>query len=195
MRLLLVAPPGAGKGTQAAKLAEHYGITNLSSGELLRREIAADSEIGRKAVEYVRRGDLVPDDLIFQVLSKPLIEATRHGGYVLDGFPRNLHQAVEAYRAVQDMPSIELQAVVHLDVPPAQLTRRLLARSGQEGRIDDMTTVVTHRLEVFVAETEPLLGFYRKRGLVLDINGDQDVDRVFSEIVTNLDRELRVGNS
>jgi adenylate kinase len=71
----------------------------------------------------------------------------------------------------------------------------LLARSGQEGRIDDMTTVVTHRLEVFVAETEPLLGFYRKRGLVLDINGDQDVDRVFSEIVTNLDRELRVGNS
>jgi adenylate kinase len=195
MRLLLVAPPGAGKGTQAAKLAEHYGITNLSSGELLRREIAADSEIGRKAVEYVRRGDLVPDDLIFQVLSKPLIEATRHGGYVLDGFPRNLHQAEEAYRAVQDMPSIELQAVVHLDVPPAQLTRRLLARSGQEGRIDDMTTVVTHRLEVFVAETEPLLGFYRKRGLVLDINGDQDVDRVFSEIVTNLDRELRVGNS
>jgi adenylate kinase len=194
MRLLLVAPPGAGKGTQAAKLAEHYGITNLSSGELLRREIAADSEIGRKAVEYVRRGDLVPDDLIFQVLTKPLIEATRDGGYVLDGFPRNLHQAEEAYRAAQDMPSIELQAVVHLDVPPAELTRRLLARAGEEGRIDDMTTVVSHRLEVFVAETEPLLGFYRKRGLVLDIDGNQDVDRVFSDIVTNLDRELRVGN-
>jgi adenylate kinase len=194
MRLLLVAPPGAGKGTQAAKLAEHYGITNLSSGELLRREIAADSEIGRKAVEYVRRGDLVPDDLIFQVLTKPLIEATRDGGYVLDGFPRNLHQAEEAYRAAQDMPSIELQAVVHLDVPPAELTRRLLARAGEEGRIDDMTTVVSHRLEVFVAETEPLLGFYRKRGLVLDIDGNQDADRVFSDIVTNLDRELRVGN-
>lgn len=191
MRLLLVAPPGAGKGTQAAKLAEHYGITNLSSGELLRREIAADSAIGRKAVEYVRRGDLVPDDLIFQVLAKPLLEATRNGGYVLDGFPRNLHQAEEAYRATRDMPSIEVQAVVHLDVPLPELTRRLLARSGQEGRIDDMATVVTHRLEVFVAETEPLLGFYRKRGLVLDVDGDQDVEQVFSEIVKKLDSELR----
>ncbi len=194
MRLLLVAPPGAGKGTQAAKLAEHYGITNISSGELLRREIAADSDIGRKAIEYVRRGDLVPDDLIFQVLAEPVIEAARHGGYVLDGFPRNLHQAEEAYRVAQEMPSIELQAVVHLEVPPAELTRRLLARSGQEGRIDDMSTVVTHRLEVFAAETEPLLGFYRKRGLVLDIDGDQDVERVFADIVANLDREVRVGS-
>lgn len=190
MRLLLVAAPGAGKGTQAAKLADHYGIANLSSGDLLRREIAADSEIGREAVDYVRRGDLVPDDLIFQVLANPLIEATRNGGYVLDGFPRNLHQAEEAYRAVKDMPSIELQAVVHLAVPLRELTRRLLARSGEEGRIDDMASVVTHRLDVFAAETEPLLGFYRKRGLVVDIDGDQRVDLVFSEIVRELDREL-----
>jgi adenylate kinase len=191
MRLLLVAPPGAGKGTQAAKLAEHYGITNLSSGELLRREIAADSEIGREAVEYVRRGDLVPDELIFQVLARPLIEATRRGGYVLDGFPRNLHQAEEAYRAVRDMPSVVLQAVVHLDVPLEELTRRLLARNRQEARIDDIASVVTHRLDVFVAETEPLLGFYRERGLVLDIDGNQAVDQVFAEIVRALDREVR----
>jgi adenylate kinase len=191
MRLLLVAPPGAGKGTQAVKLAEHYGITNLSSGELLRREIAADSEIGREAVEYVRRGDLVPDELIFQVLARPLIEATRRGGYVLDGFPRNLHQAEEAYRAVRDMPSVVLQAVVHLDVPPEELTRRLLARNRQEARIDDIASVVTHRLDVFVAETEPLLGFYRERGLVLDIDGNQAVGQVFAEIVRALDREVR----
>jgi adenylate kinase len=188
MRLLLVAPPGAGKGTQAAKLAEHYGITNLSSGELLRKEIAADSEIGRKAIAYVRRGDLVPDDLIFQVLAKPLIEATRSGGYVLDGFPRNLRQAEAAYRAAREVPSVELQAVVHLDVPLAELTRRLLARGGQGGRIDDAENVATHRLDVFTAETEPLLGFYRARGLVLDIDGDQTVDKVFSDIVRDLDR-------
>jgi adenylate kinase len=189
MRLLLVAPPGAGKGTQAAKLAEHYGITNLSSGELLRREIAADSEIGRKAIAYVRRGDLVPDDLIFQVLAKPLLEATRNGGYVLDGFPRNLRQAEATYRAAREVPSIELQAVVHLDVPLAELTRRLVARGGQGGRIDDAKTVATHRLDVFAAETEPLLEFYRGRGLVLDIDGDQPVDKVFSDIVSDLDRE------
>lgn len=189
MRLLLVAPPGAGKGTQAAKLADHYGITNLSSGELLRQEIAADSEIGRKAIEYVRRGDLVPDDLIFQVLAQPLIEATRSGGYVLDGFPRNLRQAEAASRAAREVPSIELQAVVHLDVPLQELTRRLLARGGQGGRIDDAENVATHRLNVFTAETEPLLGFYRARGLVLDIDGDQPVDKVFSDIVRGLDRE------
>jgi adenylate kinase len=191
MRVLLVAPPGAGKGTQAAKLADYYGIANLSSGELLRREIAADSEIGRTAIEYVRRGDLVPDDLIFRVLAEPLIEAARNGGYVLDGFPRNLHQAEEAYRVAKETPSIELQAVVHLEVPLEELTRRLLARGVQEGRIDDAESVVTHRLEVFAADTEPLLGFYRVRGLVLDINGDQDVDRVFRAIVEALDREGR----
>jgi adenylate kinase len=191
MRVLLVAPPGAGKGTQAAKLAEHYGIANLSSGELLRQEIAADSEIGKKAIEYVRRGDLVPDDLIFQVLAEPLIEAARRGGYILDGFPRNLRQAEAAYRAAKETPSIELQAVVHLEVPLEELTRRLLARGVQEGRIDDAENVVMHRLEVFAADTEPLLGFYRERGLVLDINGDQDVDRVFRAIVKGLDRERR----
>jgi adenylate kinase len=188
MRLLLVAPPGAGKGTQAAKLADHYGIANLSSGELLRQEIARDSETGRKAIEFVRRGDLVPDGIIFQVLREPLIEAARNGGYVLDGFPRNLGQAEAAYRAAKEIPSIELQAVVHLDVPLEILGRRLLARGAQEGRIDDAEDVVRHRLDVFAAETEPLLGFYRERGLVLDVNGNQDVDRVFSEVVRGLDR-------
>jgi adenylate kinase len=191
MRLLLVAPPGAGKGTQAAKLADHYGIANLSSGELLRQEIAADSEIGRMAIEYVRRGDLVPDDLIFQVLAEPLIEAAENGGYVLDGFPRNLHQAQAAYRVAKENPSIELQAVVHLDVPLEELAKRLLARGVQEGRIDDAENVVTHRLEVFADATEPLLDFYRKRGLVLHINGNQDVERVFRSIEQGLDRERR----
>ena len=191
MRLLLVAPPGGGKRTQAAKLADHYGIANLSSGELLRQEIAADSEIGRKAIEYVRRGDLVPDDLIFQVLAEPLIEAAANGGYVLDGFPRNLHQAQAAYRVAKENPSIELQAVVHLNVPLKELARRLLARGFQEGRIDDAEDVVSHRLEVFAAASEPLLGFYRQRGLVLDVNGDQDVDGVFRAIVKALDRERR----
>jgi adenylate kinase len=191
MRVLLVAPPGAGKGTQAAKLADHYGIANLSSGALLRREIAADTEIGRRAIEYVRRGDLVPDDLIFQVLAEPLIEAAENGGYVLDGFPRNLHQAKTAYRIARENPSIELQAVVHLDVPLEELTKRLLARGVQEGRIDDAENVVTHRLEVFAAATEPLLDFYRRRGLVLDVDGNQEIDRVFRAIVQGLDREVR----
>ena len=135
MRVLLVAPPGAGKGTQAAKLADHYGIANLSSGELLRREIAADSEIGREASAYVRRGDLVPDDLIFQVLAEPLIEAAGNGGYVLDGFPRNLHRPkprIESQGRIRPSsckPSCILMSLL------GELAKRLLARGVQEGRM------------------------------------------------------------
>ena len=98
MRVLLVAPPGAGKGTQAEKLARHYGVAHLSSGELLRQEVKAGTEIGRQASDYLRRGDLVPDELIFTALAESIIRASRQGGYVLDGFPRNLRQAKEAYR-------------------------------------------------------------------------------------------------
>jgi adenylate kinase len=189
MRLLLVAPPGAGKGTQAAKLAEHYGIAHLSSGELLRQEIAADTEIGSKAADYVRRGDLVPDELIFQILAAPIIEASRTGGYVLDGFPRNLRQAEAAYQTAREIVGIELQAVIHLDVSRGELTRRLLARAQREGRTDDAEEIITHRLEVYAVETEPLLGFYRQRGLMFDINGEQDEQQVFSDIVSAVESQ------
>ncbi len=188
MRVLLVAPPGAGKGTQASKLADHYGITHLSSGEVLRRQIAENSEIGGKVVEYVRSGDLVPDDLILELLATPLLEAAHNGGYVLDGFPRNIRQAEAAYRLAIEVTSIELQAVVHIDVPREELTRRLRLRDTQERRIDDAEEVAAHRFDVFVAETEPLLGFYRQRGLVLEIDGNQDVEDVFSAIVAVLER-------
>jgi adenylate kinase len=187
MRLLFVAPPGAGKGTQAAKLADHYGIAHLSSGELLRQEMAADTEIGRKAADFVRRGDLVPDDLVFEMLALPIIEASRRGGYVLDGFPRNLRQAEAAYQTAKEIEGIELQAVVHLDVARDELKRRLLARAQRAGRSDDAEEVIEHRLEVYVVETEPLLAFYRQRGLVLEINGDQDEEQVFSDIVSSVE--------
>jgi adenylate kinase len=116
MRLLLVAYPGAGKGTQAEKLAGHYGITHLSSGELLRSEVARGTEIGKAAADYLGRGDLVPDDLVLDMLSAPLLEAANNGGYVLDGFPRTLRQAEVAYSVAQEIQDIELQAVVYLRV-------------------------------------------------------------------------------
>jgi adenylate kinase len=187
VRLLLVAPPGAGKGTQAAKLAGHYAITHLSSGELLRREVASGTRIGRIVVDYLRRGDLVPDELVIDILAGPVIEAVQSGGYVLDGFPRTLHQAEEAYRVAQQVEGIELQAVIHLDVSREELNRRLLARAGREGRSDDSDDVIAHRLAVFDSDTEPLLGFYGGRGLVVDIKGEQAVDEVFADIVTAID--------
>jgi len=187
MRLLLVAPPGAGKGTQAAKLAAYYEITHLSSGDLLRKEVAAETRIGQTAAAYLQRGDLVPDEVVIEMLTRPVLEAVSDGGYVLDGFPRTLRQAEQAYRVAQQLEGIELQAVVHLTVSRKELRRRLLARARREGRSDDTESVIAHRLEVFDTETQPLLGFYGERGLVADINGEQGVDQVFAEIVTNVD--------
>ncbi len=193
MRLLLVAPPGAGKGTQAVKLAAHYGIAHLASGDLLRKEVAGGTEIGRAAAAYLERGDLVPDELVIAMLFTPALEAARQGGYVLDGFPRSLPQAEEAYRMAQQIEGIELQAVVHLQVGRDELRRRLLARAEQEGRVDDNEATITHRLDVYESETRPLLAFYAGRGLLIDIDGEQPVDQVFADIVAAVDELLEGG--
>jgi len=183
MRLLMVGPPGAGKGTQAELLAAHFGIAHLASGDLLRKEVAAGTDIGRVAVTYLERGDLVPDHLVIEMLTGPVLAAAAHGGYVLDGFPRTLAQAEEAYRVARQIEGIELQAVVHLEVGPEELLRRLLARAEAEGRSDDKRATILHRLEVYEAETRPLLAFYAQRGLVVDIDGAQPVDEVFGATV------------
>jgi len=124
---------------------------------------------------------------VIEILAGPVLEAVQNGGYVLDGFPRTLHQAEEAYRVAQQVEGIELQAVIHLEVSGQELRRRLLARAGRDGRSDDSDDVIGHRLAVFDAETEPLLGFYGGRGLVVDIKGEQPVDQVFADVVTAID--------
>jgi adenylate kinase len=187
MRLLLVAYPGAGKGTQAEKLAHHYGIAHLSSGALLRAEVDGGTEIGKVAADYLRRGDLVPDELVFEMLQVPILEAVRHGGYVLDGFPRTLRQAEAAYSWAQEIEGIELQAVVHLSVGHRELLERLRARAGHEGRTDDDEVAIAHRFKVFETQTEPLLAFYAGRGILLEINGEQSVESVFGDITRAVD--------
>jgi adenylate kinase len=155
---------------------------------LLRREVAAETMIGRVAADYLRRGDLVPDELVIEMLIGPVLEAAGGGGYILDGFPRTLRQAEEAYEVAKQLEGIELQAVVHLEVSPVELRRRLLDRARREGRSDDTEAVIRHRLELFEAETERLLGFYGERGLVIDIDGERPVDQVFADIVAAVGR-------
>jgi adenylate kinase len=186
MRLLLVAYPGAGKGTQATRLAAHYGVARLSSGELLRAEVALCTEVGKAAADYLRSGDLVPDELVLKVLSSPVLEAAKSGGFILDGFPRTVSQAEAAYSLAQEL-DVELQAVVYLRVGHDELLRRLRARADGEGRTDDGEATIAHRFEVFEAQTEPLLAFYDRRGILLDINGEQPVGDVFADITTAVD--------
>jgi adenylate kinase len=189
---LLVAYPGAGKGTQAAKLAAHYGIAHLSSGALLRDEVTRGTKIGLIAADYLKRGDLVPDELVIEMLSMPVLEAASNGGYVLDGFPRTLRQAEEAYSVAQRIEGVELQAVVHLQVSQEELRNRLRARAHREGRLDDTELALEHRFKVFDVETRPLLGFYAKRGILVDINGEQSVQDVFAAITAAIDA-IRAG--
>src|SRR5436190_11925034 len=135
MRLLLLAPPGAGKGTQGERLAEHYGVRHLSTGEMLRAEVAAGTELGRAVSDHLAAGDLVPDDMMAEMLRGPLVEAAASGGYILDGFPRTLSQAHQAFELARDL-GITVHAVIALEAPEDVLRERLLGRASA-GRADD----------------------------------------------------------
>src|SRR5512133_1261086 len=144
MRLLLIGAPGAGKGTQAVRLAEQFGVAHISSGDLLRSHIQRETSLGRNVREYVARGDLVPDAVVMDMLRKPVVAASEAGGYILDGFPRTVEQAEAAYLAARDL-GVAVQVAAHLDVDKDELVRRLLAR----GRgAEDTAEVIEHRIEV-----------------------------------------------
>jgi len=182
MRLLLIGAPGAGKGTQAERLAERFGIAHISSGDLLRQHVREQTSIGRTIKSYVDKGDLVPDAVVLDMLRKPVVAAVEAGGYVLDGFPRTVEQA-EASFAVAQALGVEVQAAIHLDVPREELVRRLLARRrGSE----DTEAVIEHRLEVYLEKTVPLLAYYAGRELIFAVDGAQPPDAVHEEIVARL---------
>jgi adenylate kinase len=185
MRLLLLAGPGAGKGTQGALLADRLGIPHVSSGEVLRQQAAGSGPLAREIAGYQQRGDLVPDHLVIDALTPVLVAAAAAGGYILDGFPRTVAQASAAAAQPGDRRLV-FDAVVHLVVPRTVLVRRLLDRAQREGRADDTETVIRHRLDVFDRQTTPLPGYYRQRSVVVAVEGDQPPGRVVDEILARL---------
>jgi adenylate kinase len=190
MRVLLIGAPGAGKGTQATGIAEHFGLTHISSGDLLRKHIADGTAIGRQARDYVGRGDLVPDAIVMDMLYRPVRAATERGGYVLDGFPRTVEQAEAAYRVVGEQ-GMGVQVAVHLDVPTPLLVERLLAR----GRgADDTRDVIEHRLEVYQERTLPMIDYYAQRERLVHVNGARPVSEVSWSIIVQLQR-LNLGTA
>jgi len=182
MRLLLIGAPGAGKGTQAERLATRFGLAHISSGDLLRRHVREQTSIGRTIQSYVDKGDLVPDSVVLDMLRKPVVAAVEAGGYVLDGFPRTVEQAEASFPVAQAL-GVEVQAAIHLDVPREELVRRLLSRRrGSE----DTEAVIEHRLEVYLEKTVPLLAYYAGRELMFAVDGAQPPDAVQEEIVARL---------
>ena len=185
MRLLLLAPPGAGKGTQGERLAAWSGARHIAAGDLLRAEASAGSLLGREIAAYQARGDLVPDRIVLDVLTPAVVEAAARGGYVLDGFPRTLPQATAAAELAARL-GVELQAAVYLHAPEAVLTRRLLDRAGPGGRADDRAEVIRHRLEVYAEATAPLVAYYTERGILVAVDADQSPDSVTAAIKAGL---------
>lgn len=180
-RILFLGPPGGGKGTQAKLLTKALGIPHVSSGDMLREAIASETELGRKASEYVAVGDLVPDDLVVAMMKERLCLDDATCGYVLDGFPRNVEQA-EALANAMGSDGIDTTVVLHVD--EEQVVERLLRRADLEGRSDDNEATIRHRLEVFRRETEPLIAYYGDD--VRRVDGAGSVEDIFCRIVNEL---------
>lgn len=191
MRILMVGPPGAGKGTQAVRIATHFGLTHISSGDLLRKHVALETGVGRQVRECLAAGDLVPDAIVMDILRKPVVAASAAGGYVLDGFPRTVGQAQAGYDVAKELGSA-VQVVVHLAVPREELIRRMLERGQQAGRSDDNLTVIEHRIDVYDQMTWPMLSYYAERESVLDFDGSAAIDEVTATVIGRLE-EVRAG--
>jgi len=172
--IALLGPPGSGKGTQAARLCDDLGFATLATGELLRAARAEGTDLGRRASEYMDRGDLVPDDLIVGIVLEALGDAGATP-VLLDGFPRNVEQAEALTESGR-----ELSAAILIDVPDDEVERRILARG--QGRSDDNPETVRERLRVYHETTEPLTGYYERRGLLRKVDGRGDAEAVYQRV-------------
>jgi adenylate kinase len=177
VRLIFLGPPGAGKGTQAKILSDSCKVPHISTGDILRAAVKAKTELGQKAEGFMSAGELVPDDLILDLIKERLGQADTQGGWLLDGFPRNVEQAEFLAQLLENI-SQSCDGVINLEVPDEVLVSRMLER----GRSDDTEAVIRNRLEVYRAQTEPLIAFYEARSLLRSVDGNQSLSDVTSKL-------------
>jgi adenylate kinase len=189
MRLLIMGPPGAGKGTQAAVIGEHYNIPAISTGNIFRLAITNRTALGERIKRIIADGGYVPDSLTLRVVVQRLEEEDTKGGWLLDGFPRTVGQ-VEALDAELDSHGFTLDAVISLTADEDAIVERMLKRAEIEGRPDDNEEIFRNRLEVYHQETDPLLEVYRERGLLLEVDGMGEVDEVSQRVLAALAERL-----
>lgn len=180
--VILMGPPGSGKGTQAEALAGRLGVPAISTGEIFRASVAGETELGRKAKQYLDAGEYVPDQLANAMVRERLAEDDTRSGFLLDGYPRTLDQVavLDELLAAQDR---RLDAVVELEVDPEELVQRLLRRAEVEHRSDDTEEIIRRRLQVYTEQTLPLIEVYAERGLVIPVDGAGEMDEVSQRIL------------
>ena len=188
MNIILLGPPGAGKGTQASKLESERGMVQLSTGDMLRAAVAAQTEVGKKAKAIMDRGDLVSDAVVVEIISDRLDAPDAKAGAILDGFPRTVAQA-EALDALLGQKGLKLDAVIELQVDEAALVRRIETRAAETGgaRADDNVETLRNRLSVYRDQTAPIIPYYQDKGLLKTIDGMRDIDVVAADINSILD--------
>jgi adenylate kinase len=181
-RLLIVGPPGAGKGTQGSRIAETYGIPEISTGDIFRANIKNETPLGVQVKKIVDAGDYVPDSLTNELVTERLLEDDAQGGFLLDGYPRTLEQ-VNYLDTLLASKGQSLDAVIRLVADEDEIVSRLTRRAGEQGRLDDSEEAIRHRQEVYARQTAPLTDVYRDRGLLIDVDGLGAVDEVAARVV------------
>jgi adenylate kinase len=185
MRIVLLGPPGSGKGTQATLLVEQLGVPHISTGALLRNAAKRGTELGLKAKALTDKGELVPDDVISDMIEERLSRADVANGFILDGYPRNLAQA-ESLEALLERLDQPVDEAILIDIKPEIIIKRIARRAQEEGRADDTEETVRNRLQVYAEQTAPLADYYAQRGLLTKVLGEGSVDDIFQRILSIL---------
>jgi adenylate kinase len=187
MRLLMIAPPGAGKGTQGLRIARHFQVPHIAIGDLLRGHVARGTDLGRAVQGHLDRGSLVPDELVLDMMRQALEAVRRDGsGFVIDGHPRTPAQAWAVYRIAAQL-GVTADVALHLRVDDAEVVQRLLARAATEHRSDDTEPVIRRRLALYHEVTQPVLDWYAERGILLSVDGMRPADEVTAGVIAALD--------
>ena len=188
LNIVIFGAPGSGKGTQSERIVEKYGLNHISTGDVLRAEIATGSELGKTAKEMIDNGQLIPDELMVSILASKLDALKESKGVIFDGFPRTIAQA-EALKKMLNERGEDVTAMIELDVPEDELMTRLLLRGKASGRADDNEETIKKRLVVYNEQTSPLKEWYKNDGKHCYINGLGELDRIFADIVAAIDNK------